>query len=393
MRAVLAIAGVDLRRMLRDRSNLFFVFVFPLLLVLLIGVQFGGGVRPELALHVPDDAGPLAEELADDLAALDLFDVVPVPDGATARDRVEDGTAAIGIVIPPGYDVALAAGEDVQIGTVQRQDGAAVALATAVRGAVARRAATITAARAAAETSGGSFADALAVATAAAATVPGVEVETRRLGEPALAEFSGLGQFDLGASSQLLLFVFLTSLSGSAALIQARQLGLTRRMLATPTSAVQVLVGQAAGRFAVALTQALYIVLGTLVVFDVNWGNPLGAGAVIFAFCLVSTGAAMLMGAVFSNDAQASGMGVFIGLGLAAIGGSMAPLEVFPDTVRRVAHLVTPHAWANDAFAVLVRRGGGVEDILTELGVLTAAAVALLGLAAYLLHRASLRPT
>jgi hypothetical protein len=26
----------------------------------------------------------------------------------------------------------------------------------------------------------------------------------------------------------------------------------------------------------------------------------------------------------------------------------MAPLEVFPDTARKIAH-ITPHAWANDA--------------------------------------------
>ena len=34
MRTALAIAGVELRRFLRDRSNIFFVFIFPLLLVL-----------------------------------------------------------------------------------------------------------------------------------------------------------------------------------------------------------------------------------------------------------------------------------------------------------------------------------------------------------------------
>ena len=37
----LVIAGLELRRFLRDRSNIFFVFLMPLLLVLLIGAQFG----------------------------------------------------------------------------------------------------------------------------------------------------------------------------------------------------------------------------------------------------------------------------------------------------------------------------------------------------------------
>ena len=40
MTQLLALAGVELRRFLRDRSNVFFVFVLPLLLVLMIGLQF-----------------------------------------------------------------------------------------------------------------------------------------------------------------------------------------------------------------------------------------------------------------------------------------------------------------------------------------------------------------
>lgn len=43
MNPVLAIAGVELRRFFRDRSNIFFVFIFPLMLILLLGIQFGVG--------------------------------------------------------------------------------------------------------------------------------------------------------------------------------------------------------------------------------------------------------------------------------------------------------------------------------------------------------------
>lgn len=100
----------------------------------------------------------------------------------------------------------------------------------------------------------------------------------------------------------------------------------------------------------------------------------------------MSAGAGLLLGSVADNDSQAGGIGVGLGLGLAALGGSMAPLEVFPETMRRIAH-VTPHAWANDAFADLVRRGRGVTGILPELAVLAAMAAVLLVLAARRLQR------
>ena len=95
----------------------------------------------------------------------------------------------------------------------------------------------------------------------------------------------------------------------------------------------------------------------------------------------------MLVSGVFDSDRQAGPVAWLLGLGLAALGGSIYPIEVFSETMRTVAHL-TPHAWGNDAFAELVRRGGGVADVLTELGVLAAFAIVLLSLATWRLRRA-----
>ena len=63
MRVALAVTVVELRRFLADRSNIFFVFIFPLLLVLFIGSQFGGGGGGTVALAGPGSA------LRTDLAA------------------------------------------------------------------------------------------------------------------------------------------------------------------------------------------------------------------------------------------------------------------------------------------------------------------------------------
>jgi len=123
--------------------------------------------------------------------------------------------------------------------------------------------------------------------------------------------------------------------------------------------------------------QALIIVLGSLLFFGVNWGEPLGTAAVLVSFCLVGTGAAVLLGSLFASEQQAGPVALLLGLGLAALGGSMAPLEVFPNTARTIAH-VTPHAWANEAFSKLLKHGGDLVTVLPQVGVLLAfAAVAI----------------
>jgi ABC-2 type transport system permease protein len=98
----------------------------------------------------------------------------------------------------------------------------------------------------------------------------------------------------------------------------------------------------------------------------------------------------MLVGSVVRTEQQAGSIGLLLGLGLAALGGAMVPLELFPDTMRLVAHL-TPHAWAGEAFAELLRHGGTVADILPQLGVLAAFAAVLLGLGSWRLRAALTR--
>jgi ABC-2 type transport system permease protein len=52
----------------------------------------------------------------------------------------------------------------------------------------------------------------------------------------------------------------------------------------------------------------------------------------------------------------------------------------------KVAHL-TPHAWAADGFASLVRHDGTLVDVLPELGVLLVFATVLFALGAWVLRR------
>ncbi|HLE95377.1 MAG TPA: ABC transporter permease [Acidimicrobiia bacterium] len=384
---VFAIAGSNVRRMLRERSNIFFVFIFPLALILLIGAQFGGDVDPVIGLYMADD-DQLAVAIAQEVEAEDTLDVRRFETAEELTSSVERGSSQAGLFIPGGLDEVAEAGERVEIGFVSRPDGFGPQIQSVVGAAVSRVMTPVAAASFASEKNGAPFDEALEVAIAEEAAAPGLGTQVTAVGEALFPPT--LGRFDLGASSQLVLFVFLTALAGSAALILSRQLGISRRMLSTPTSTGTIVVGEGTGRWAVAMVQGLYIILVTFLIFRVDWGDPLGAVLILITFSAVGAGAGMLMGAVFSNDAQASGIGIILSIGLAALGGAMLPIELFSPTMQKVAH-ITPHAWALDGFAELVRRNGTVVDILPELGVLTAYAVVLLALAAWRLRVALTR--
>ena len=379
---VFAIASTNLRRLFRLRATIFFVIIFPMLLILLLGSTFGGGSTPGIGV-VDREIGPLGEELVDMLDELEDLKVKRYSSEGDLVDAVARDRVSAGLVIPTGYDATLRAGGDVVLRLFMRPG--LFAVRATVEAAVSQQNTLIRSARFAKSEGVASLDDALERAAQAVAGVPGVRVQTTRVGEASSS--ADLGKFDESASTQLLLFMFMTSLPASVALIETRRLGVARRMFSTPTAARTILAGEALGRFAIALLQGVIIVFGSALIFGASWGDPTGVALILIIFSLVGAGTGMLLGSVFNNDQQAQSVALLLGMGLAALGGSMAPLEVFPDTMRTIAH-ITPHAWGNDAFSELVLHGGDVADILLELGVLAAFAAVLLTLATWRLRKA-----
>lgn len=377
----IAIAAVNLRRLTRDRTGAFFVFVFPFLIILAIGAAFGAGFTPRLGV-VAARSDPLGQDLRARLAASEHVTVRGFPDAEALRTAVERNEVEGGVLVPADYHARIRAGGTVEITYVARPTDTSRELEVAARAALDEQASTIRAARfALAEGTVATFDEGLERARSIATAIPRVSVEARTPGDGA-----GLGTFAIGAAQELVLFVFLTSLSASSMLIETRRLGITRRMLASPTSVSSILVGEALGRYAIALVQGILIVLGTAVLFRVQWGDLATTAAVVLLFGLAATGAAMVMGSVLRNAAQAGAMGVFLGLVFAALGGSMVPLEVFPPVMARIAHLL-PHAWAIEALTAAIADGTGPAGVATELLVLAAYAAGLLAVATLLLRR------
>ncbi len=151
MRAAFEIARVNLLRALRDRTNLFFVFLLPLIIIIALGAAFGGAGTSRLGV-VLSGAGPLGDELVRIIEAGDVdVDVRERDSLEELQAGVEDGDLEFGLLIPPGYDEALRAGEAAELTIVARPEGLFAALGQGIEAAVAEQSARVRAARVAAE--------------------------------------------------------------------------------------------------------------------------------------------------------------------------------------------------------------------------------------------------
>ena len=378
---VLAIVRNELRRTFRWRANIFFLLIMPMGLILLLGAAFGSSSA--LVGVVKAKNAPLAAGLVKTLGNQAGLDARSYGDVGSLEKAVERGYVSAGLVVPSNYDQRVRGGKPAAVRFFARPDSLAPQIRVALESAISAQGSTLIAAGIVRSERGGTLESALRQVGAVKGAGPVRVVE--------LAAGGGKypqsrGRFQQSASTQLLLFTFLSSLTGAVWLIETRRLGVARRMLSTPTRTREIMLGIVIGRWVITLLQALLIVVFSWLIFSVKWGDPLGTGAVILAFSLVAVGAGLLIGTLFGSEQQAAPVGMIIGLVFAAIGGSMAPLQTFPATMRKVAH-ITPHAWANDAFNHLLVSGGGLSVVWLDVLVLCGYALVLLTLATWRLRR------
>ena len=378
---VRSIAWHNLIRMFRERANIFFVLIFPILIVAVLGSQFGdSGEAPEIGITSGSD---FAERTADRLADTGAARVVWFDSGAELRDQVSTGSVTAGVIVPDDADAQLESGIEPQVTMLLSEDEEAAQLDAVAQRAFAAEAMEPGVVRQLSELSGRPATEVREAVSHVASELAPIET-TRQVaggGEPE-DEPIGFSQIAVGI---LLLMTFLNALTGASALIQSRRLGVSRRMISTPTSIRTIVLGEGFGRWAVGMFQALYIMIATALLFAVSWGDLTTAIVVLALFAGVAAGAAMLVGAIMQNDEQAAGVTVLAGLALGALGGTMLPLELYNSTMNTVAH-ITPHAWAIDAFTETGRRGGTLVDVLPEVGVLAGMALLLIALASWRLR-------
>jgi len=152
--------------------------------------------------------------------------------------------------------------------------------------------------------------------------------------------------------------------------LKEKQDGTFRRLIAAPMSRATMLAGKLTPYFLIAVVQ-MVLMFGVAAAF-----MGLGLGTSIVALIAVSlavaasaVGLGVLVSSIVKTEAQGNGLTTLLLLTLSALGGSFIPRFVMPDWMN-TAGLVTPHAWALDAYQDLLVRGGGLADVAPEIGML-----------------------
>ena len=369
---MLAISSINRRRAIGDRRVLFVAAALPIMLILVIGFVSGRDVRAPLGI-VTIDHGPLGTRLVELLEKSPSVQVHLESSSASERDGVLRGTLLGALVVPSDFDAKVRSGSapDLQVlarvgntGGTQTQIAVSAAYSVLV--------AEWATAQYLAATSGKS----------PIAAFEQVAATTNAASRQAVAKFeSGQpGPYSYTTAANLVLFVFLTLLVTASGLVETRRMGLLRRMLASPTPARVVVMGQLVSATILGLMQAVGLLVVGELVFGVRWGDPVGVLLLIVVLAVAASGASVLLGTVARSQEQAVAVGIVVAVAFGMLGGCMWPLDNVGPLMRSVGH-VAPQAWAMDGFVRLIFGHSGIVGILPDVGVLALFALALVAIA------------
>ncbi len=183
----------------------------------------------------------------------------------------------------------------------------------------------------------------------------------------------GSKRYQILVPQYTVMFAFFLVLTVGWLFVAERTNGTLVRLRAAPLSRGQILLGKLLPCLAVSIFQGFALLLTGRLLFGMTWGaQPWLLVPVVVCTSVAAVGLAMLVASLARTETQVAVYGTLLVLVLGGVSGSLMPRELMPEPMKR-ASLVTPHAWALDAYSQLI------GNPTPELSVVAMACLALLG--------------
>jgi ABC-2 type transport system permease protein len=176
----------------------------------------------------------------------------------------------------------------------------------------------------------------------------------------------GAVRYQILVPSYTVMFAFFLVLTVGWLFASERRQGTIKRLRAAPLSRPQILLGKFLPCFALSLAQGAFLLAAGKAVFGMRWGPEtqdwplwrqiLWLAPVVFMTSWAAMGMAMFIASLARTEAQVAIYGTPIVLVMAGISGCLMPRDLMPELMQQIS-LVTPHAWALDAYMQLLVTG------------------------------------
>ncbi len=384
VRRVSTLARRIMRQIMRDRRTVGLLVFAPMLMLTLGAVLFRadpaaiplGVVNKDEGLSIPL-AGKISigERIADELTGSDAFEITALRRDEI-DDRLRDGTVQGVIVFPPNF-------------TAEFRENYQATLDLRLEGSNPTRSMVITAR--VIESSMKSLAGmaSMGLGMPGAPKVDGGEVELPITVETTYL-FAGeeFDTMDFVAPVYIaLLALFFVFLLTCVSFLRERAQGTMERLLATPATRLEIVLGYMSGLGIFALIQVALILFFTIWVLKIHYLGSLGLlFLIVVLLAVVGVSLGMLASAFARNEFQVVQFIPLLIIPQGLLSGTFWAVEELPSYLQPFAYAM-PLTYANRALRDVMLKGWGLAEIWPNLAILVGLAALLIALGALTMRR------
>ena len=367
MRRFRALIKKEFTHMIRDPRTLIFLFIMPILQLLLLGYVNNTDIKNVPTVIFDQNKSQASQSMLDAFNATGYFsfDYVAYSE-ADVTKMIDAGTVKVGIIIPPSYNSDLLSGQTAEVSVLI--DGSDPTTASAI----------LSASTLAGQAHGTSIRlEQLALRGGlVGSSASPVDVRTRVLYNPDL-----VGSYNMiPGLIAMILFQSATSLT-ALAIVKERERGTIEQLIVTPIRSWELILAKIIPYILVSFANMILI----LVVGTFWFGVPMrGSLALLFLmtglYLLPTLGLGLLISTFAQTQQQAQLMTMPIMLPSMILSGFIFPISTLPPFLQFVGGLL-PLTYFIYILRSIVIKGVGLDMILPQTLALAFFAVLLLGLA------------
>ncbi|MBS4201622.1 ABC transporter permease [Bacillus sp. FJAT-49732] len=366
MRRIKAIMMFELKRIFQKPQSYLLMFGMPLLFTFIFGALFSSDSEPKPNIVVVDeDQSTLSKALINELESKNIMEM-SIENAVNASAKFDDQKVTGYIRIDDGFEEQVLNKKIPDITFVYSPSfNGAKMIEQVINDSMVKLRIVASASNVYQEVTGDSWKGAQEKITSELATSDGI----KNIPITKNKELETMNNVTARSVGFTIMFVMITLLISTGVFLEARQTGVWYRIMSTPTSKKEILIGYLLAFFLIGWIQFGVLMLVSTFVFNVNWGNILGIFVLVSCLLLCTIGLGLFIGGFVRTSEQQSVFGNLIIVSTCMLGGVYWPLEIMPNVMQQMAKFV-PQYWGIEGFAELAVRGGTIIDVLAPSGVL-----------------------
>lgn len=338
---------IDIKRLFRDKVAIFFVFVFPLIFLMIFGSIFGGdnNVSFRLALFNKSDS-EIAKNLTNQMNESDLFKIdKDVKDEATAKEKMSRGQLDGTVIIPPEFGKSSVDGQTPKGQVLVIYDQSS-------------------------ETSGQALASVLdSILAEVNAQIVDVSVPFTVKAESTATQ--GLSRFDYTFAGVMGFTLLSLGVFGPTTVFpRQKQRGVLRRYKGTMLKVWQFFMGNVLSNAFIGLLALVLMFVTAVLVFDLDMrGSYINLALVVALGSILMFGIGLAIGGWAKNENQAAPITQLVVLPMMFLSGVFFPVFLMPEILQNITQFI-PLTPIIDSIRLVVTENASLVDLAPQLGLI-----------------------